>query len=120
MKDNFHLYMSLFVIFLVSFFVLIISIPLETKVQEIIRVSSLHPCQKTVMDQYELYRQDLRTRHSLSADDLKSWNNFLSDRMKYFSNTFEQNCQENLGEWLTDEYEMKMKKIGSAGFENED
>jgi len=116
MKDNFHLCMSLFVMFLVSFFVLMISIPSEIKVEEIIQESSLHPCQKTVMDQYELYRRDLKTSYSLSTEDLESWNNFLSDRMKYFSNILEQDCQENIGEWLTDEYKIKMKKIISGGF----
>ena len=116
MKDNFHFFMSIFVIGLVSFFVLIVSIPPEIETPETVRKSSMHPCQKTVMDQYELYRQDLRTRYSLSADDLESWDNFLSDRMKYFSNILEQDCQGNLGEWLTDEYQMKMKKIDSAEF----
>ena len=108
--------MSLFVIVLYSFFVLIISIPSEPEIQETIRKSSLHPCQKTVMDQYELYRQDLRTRYSLSTEDLESWNNFLSDRMKYFSSILERDCQENIGDWLTYEYDMKINKIRNAGF----
>jgi len=102
--------------FLVSFFVLIISIPSEIKVEENIRESSLHLCQKTVMDQYELYRRDLKTSYSLSTEDLESWNTFLSDRMKYFSNILERDCQENIEEWITEEYNMKMKKIISAGF----
>ena len=117
MKFNFHLSMSLFVIVLVSFFVTVIHIPLETEVSETVSKSSLHPCQKTVMFQYELFKRNTPASPQFTREDVAVLNKFMSNRMDDFSNMLEQNCQDNTEEWLTKEYEMKMKKMyGSPYF----
>ena len=77
---------------------------------------SIHQCQKIIMNQYELYRQDRQNSFSLSGDDLDSWNIFITQRIEQLAKEFDESCKENAEQWITDEYDSKIKELNRAKF----
>jgi len=87
--------------------------------QEIIEKQSMHPCQKVLIDDFELLKENARLLSSpnTSQEDSDKWGEEFSEKMEQHRQiVIENNCQDGDPEWFTEEFKKKFQLLLDEGF----
>jgi len=80
---------------------------------------SMHPCQKAVIDSFELHKKhaNLLENPSTTKEDLKRWGEeFLIKQEQIKQIAIANTCQDMNPEWLTPEFQKEAQAMIDAGF----
>jgi len=87
--------------------------------QEIIEKQSMHPCQKVLIDDFELLKKNARLASSpnTSQEDSDKWGEEFLEKIQQFQQiAIENNCQDMDPEWYTEEFKKKFQLLLDEGF----
>lgn len=87
--------------------------------QETIKQQSIHPCQRVIIDNFEIHKESANIRSFYGIGDErfdekeKEWKIKLEQNQKI---SIENNCQNPPFEWITEEFMLEMKILWDEGF----
>jgi len=98
---------------IVLFVIILFPTQIDT-VQEIITQQTMHPCQRTTIDTFEIHKENANLRSLYGIGD-KRFDEKIKElviKQEYtYQIMIENNCENTQIEWLTEEFIIKMKLL---------
>lgn len=88
-------------------------------IEETLEKQLLHPCQKTAIDYFEMYKENanLLMSSGLSKEDRINWGEEFNKRDQMIKQSLiDNNCENTMHEWATEEFKASYRMLLEKGF----